>query len=336
MPYYAPLTHRQDKDRIIDGLLRLRVQLDDAIPARSLSDMLLATWNIREFDSPAYGQRTEDAFYFIAEIVSRFDIVAIQEVRRDLTALKRLMRVLGSRWDYIVTDTTGGDRGNNERLAYVFDTNRVRPSGLVGEIVVPPSAAGASIQLARTPLVAGFQCGWAKFQLTTVHILWGTSTENDPERVEEIDALAALLADRAADKEEVGDDNLVVLGDFNIFRPESDTMNALTSHGWKIPAAIQVIPGSNVERNKKYDQIAVRDRQHRFALGDRAGAFDYFESVFRDVDADAYADDRARPGKDPYQYKGWRTYQMSDHLPLWVQIKVDFSDEYLRELRASR
>ena len=28
-------------------------------------------------------------------------------------------------------------------------------------------------------------------------------------------------------------------------------------------------------------------------------------------------------------YKQWRTYQMSDHLPMWIEVRVDFSDDYL-------
>jgi hypothetical protein len=34
------------------------------------------------------------------------------------------------------------------------------------------------------------------------------------------------------------------------------------------------------------------------------------------------------------QYRLWRTYQLSDHLPLWAEFNVDFSDEYLAELAA--
>jgi hypothetical protein len=27
----------------------------------------------------------------------------------------------------------------------------------------------------------------------------------------------------------------------------------------------------------------------------------------------------------------WRTFQMSDHLPLWVELKINFSDQYLKK-----
>ena len=29
-------------------------------------------------------------------------------------------------------------------------------------------------------------------------------------------------------------------------------------------------------------------------------------------------------------YKGWTTYEMSDHLPIWIELEVDYSDDYLR------
>ena len=31
-------------------------------------------------------------------------------------------------------------------------------------------------------------------------------------------------------------------------------------------------------------------------------------------------------------YRKWRTWQMSDHAPLWVEIETDFTDDYLERL----
>src|SRR5262249_38095250 len=68
----------------------------------------------------------------VAEIVSRFDLVAIQEVHQNLHDLKRLMRILGDWWSYIVTDVKPGRSGNQERTAFVFDTRKVTFDGLAG------------------------------------------------------------------------------------------------------------------------------------------------------------------------------------------------------------
>ncbi len=43
---------------------------------------------------------------------------------------------------------------------------------------------------------------------------------------------------------------------------------------------------------------------------------------------------RIANGKDPYDnfersYGLWTTFEMSDHLPIWIELEVDYSDEYL-------
>lgn len=33
-------------------------------------------------------------------------------------------------------------------------------------------------------------------------------------------------------------------------------------------------------------------------------------------------------------YASWRTHQMSDHMPMWVELRIDFSREYLSKVEA--
>src|SRR5437763_16496669 len=84
MPTYTGLKSIHDEAvrcRVIDGIESLRAGLAKQVPARSATDsLLLATWNIREFDSPKYGWRTAEPYFYIAEILSHLDLIAIQEV----------------------------------------------------------------------------------------------------------------------------------------------------------------------------------------------------------------------------------------------------------------
>jgi endonuclease/exonuclease/phosphatase family metal-dependent hydrolase len=370
VPYYAdlnpesPLASRWRGDqggrkRTIDNLLALREALrseETAPPPRSLGTLLLGTWNLREFDAPTWGERLEESYAYIAEIVDRFDLVAIQEVR-SLDALKHLRGRLGEHWAYLVSDVTAGKAGNQERLAFLYDTRKVRFLGMAGELVLPPIESGKekipAQQVVRTPLMAAFQVGWTKFVLTTVHILYGDKTAEPLARIEEIKQVAKFLRARTEDPaEEVH--NFIVLGDFNIFAQGDKTMKALTEEGdFTIPEQIQTIPGSNLTGEKKYDQIAYRSREGRFEATGNAGVIDYYRHVFRDGDAaiyrpyiDEYIAARRKAGKKTpktpatekaavSQYKTWRTYQLSDHRPLWAEFRVDFSDDYLREARAA-
>jgi endonuclease/exonuclease/phosphatase family metal-dependent hydrolase len=343
--------------RTIDNLLGLRAALreeENAPPARAMGTLLLGTWNLREFDSPTWGARIEESYAYIAEIIERFDLVAIQEVR-SLVALHHLLDRLDSHWSYLVSDVTEGKAGNQERLAYLYDTRKVRFLGMAGELVLPPVVSGKKTipaqQVARTPLMAAFQVGWTKFVLTTVHIVYGDSSAVPPARVEEIKQVATFLRERTEDPSE-DIHNFILLGDFNIFALGDATMKALTEAGdFTIPTKIETIEGSNLTGQMKYDQIAYRSREGRFESTGAAGVVDYYKHVFKDSDAalyrpyiDAYIKAQHEAGKkspkEPTsdraavtQYKTWRTYQMSDHRPLWAEFRVDFSDDYLREAR---
>lgn len=126
----------------------------------------------------------------------------------------------------------------------------------------------------------------------------------------------------------------MLLGDFNIFSRDDDTYRSIVNAGFELPEALQEIPGSNVKKNKHYDQIAVMSRPERFGLTGRAGVFDFYEYVFRDHQADAYSAAIEATGGEKVGFAQWRTYQMSDHLLMWCELAIDHSTRYLKELRA--
>ncbi len=343
MPFYYELKKVEDaseRTRTVEGILALRKGLQDAgVPARNLSStVLIATWNIREFDSAKFGDRTNESFYYIAEILDHFDLIAVQEVREDLRALKKVQRILGSWWKYLVTDITIGHAGNGERLAFLYDSRKIAFNGLAGEIVLPEAKVGNVLQFARTPFVCGFKAGWSTFSLCTVHIYYGTAKPNDPRRIKEIDALAKLLAKRGkADPRKISEpENLILLGDFNIFSRDDATYKSITKAGFVVPEQLQEIPGSNVQKNKHYDQIAIMSRPDRFQLTDKAGVFDFYEHVFRDDQADAYKALMKATGGTKTGFKQWRTYQMSDHLLMWCELAIDYADAYLERLATGK
>lgn len=345
MPYYAGLKQIADavvRKRTVDGLRRLRPALATAIPARTATDtLLLATWNIREFDSGKYGFRSDEPYYYIAEILSRFDLIAIQEVRDGLYPIQKLQKLLGSWWDFIITDVTLGTSGNSERMAYLFDRRKVGFTGLAAELVLPKDngAKVEPVQMARSPYIAGFRAGWAYLTLATVHIYYGKGIAVDPRRLAEITAFSKTIA-RYAGKlsgapqykpdEPPAPDNLIMLGDFNIFNRSDVTMQAITNAGFVVPDQLQDISGSNVDKNKHYDQIAYFKRLARLKPTGKAGVFDFYEQVYRLGDEADYAKERqTKPGRS---FKDWRTYRMSDHLPMWIEFGIDDGDAYLETL----
>lgn len=344
MPIYRSIdVSKENERRIAEGLLKLKEAFEEVgIPERNLSDtLLLATWNIREFDSTKYGVRGREPLFYIAEIIDRFDLVAVQEVRDDLTALNELMNYLGGWWKCVLTDVTEGAPGNRERMAFLYDSRKIRFGGLAGEIVIPTTKKlEPAKQLARTPFVVGLQAGWFKFTICTTHILYGKAVAEEPSRLEEIRVLAKSLADRAQEKF-AWSKNMILLGDFNIFAPSDQTLKAITEAGFVVPKQLQKLP-SNVPQDKHYDQIAFIAPEMRDQLElCRAGVFNYYNYVYRKDDEALYAEDmgnaytETKEGKKRDEkarttyYNTWRTFQMSDHLPMWIELKINFGKQYL-------
>lgn len=299
-------------------LTRIGAALDQTVPARTDANLLIATWNLRAFagvtprwrpdptDSP---RRAWDAVAYIAEVVSRFDVVALQEVRRDPTALRLLLQLLGADWRVIVSDVTEGDAGNGERLAYVYDSTRVQPSGLVGEIVLPSVGDALPRQFARTPYVASFTRDDVEFVLATVHVIWG---DGAAERVPEIRAFAEWMRDWV-ERSDDWNANALVLGDFNLDRLGNPLFDAFVSTGLWPPSELDGIPRTifgddNTEHF--YDQIAWFAEPGGTSLLSsltytrRAGSFDFLPLVLTDLTRSQVS---------------WR---ISDHYPLWAEFEL--------------
>lgn len=348
--YLKDIKDLKERKRTIEGLTRLRGQLDAEIPKKTAErTLLLATWNIRQFTD----NRKQESYLYIAEILSRFDLIAVQEVKDTMKGLEKVKSILGKNWAYIATDVSEESGGNSERIAFLYDTNKVSFKNIAGEIVLPNTALIQGMQFARTPFCVAFQAGWFKFYLTTVHIFYGTGSEEEYERREkEISAIGTFLSRRA--KKE--DTSYIILGDFNIPDVGDRYMNALENSGFFIPQDIKEHPTNFGKEVRHYDQIAFnlhleegveilkKDVKH-------SGAFDFTQSVYRDEDYKEYIDvmpEKDLKEKDPvtgkkktekrtgsaaktYFHSTYRIGQMSDHMPLWVELNVDFSEKYIEK-----
>ncbi len=202
-----------------------RQHLDTLLPRKQEGEnLLIATWNIRAFGSLTRAwtagegdtpKRDLRAILSIAEIVRHFDVIAIQEVKGDLRALRDLLRCLGDDWAFLMTDVTQGASGNDERMAFLYDASRLKPSGLACELVVPQEwlqevgADALQRQFARTPYAVSFRAGATTFILVTLHVMYGTDSSS---RVPELKAIARWMRDWA-DQTSDWAQNLLVLGD---------------------------------------------------------------------------------------------------------------------------
>lgn len=343
-----PAMQRAEKLRCIDGLLRLREALAAAIPTRrSEENLLVASWNLKEFGHTK--QRLPESYYYIAEVISRFDLVAVQEIKSTLKDLSIVMRILGSDWAYLVNDITDGSSGNRERSCYIYNRNRVGLAGLVGELVLSLElGSGARIsQIARTPYMTGFRAGWKSFVLINLHLSPNASGAKAEDRAAEV---ALLIKALAAKSDEMWGENLILTGDFNFYREaDRQSIDLLAAAGFVEVDSLANLP-TNAAGTESFDRFFIR-RNKFFRLARRAdgkdsgGIFNPYEQVFRLADADLYKADVLRTytgGKDlasdPAAFmvqfdRYWQQNQLSDHLPIWFEIVIDSASPFLEDNR---
>ena len=302
------------------------------MPRKRADRLLVATWNIRALgsftdkweagarDTP---RRDLRSLLCIAEIISRFDVVAVQELRADTAALREVLGYLNrrqrDRWRVLATDVTRGDPGNDERLGLLYDSQKVEPSGLAAEVVLPVTdliaSDASSVQFARTPYAVSFRSGGERFTLVTLHVVWGTL----PGRTAELAAIAKWLGEWAVDPD-LWAGNLIALGDFNVDRHDSPRWKAFVSTGlwlpWELFDVERSIFGSpGPEDGKYYDQITWFGGDEGAVSGDRSGpqlslkytrrggSFDFVPHVLTECS------------------KQQKSHRISDHYPLWVEFE---------------
>lgn len=105
------------------------------LPQRREHSVVLGTFNICELGN--VGNRSKQAWKLLEKICSRFDLIAFQEVSDNLEGIRHIKEGLGDKFGLVVSDVTGvfpGDRGNPERLAFLFNWSRIQRTELASDI----------------------------------------------------------------------------------------------------------------------------------------------------------------------------------------------------------
>lgn len=334
----------EEKVRTITNLIRLKQGLKQRLPNRKVDEnLLVASWNIKEFGHTK--QRLNEAYFYIAEIISHFDLIAVQEVKSTLKDLQIIMRILGSDWDYIINDITNGSSGNSERSAYLFNNKRIRMSGLAGELVLwPKITQGSEIkQLKRTPYIIGFKAGWKSFAMINLHLHPGDDRDDVAFRKEEIRLLLEALKEKTGG---LWTRNLILSGDFNLYDKKDDPAVALIKQSGYDEVDGLHGKDTNASQTEAYDRLFIKQSSYFQVATNASGqsigdVFNPFDFVFRQDDYTAYKKEMVSVyggSKDlennpdalkNYFIRHWRRNQISDHFPIWFELSTDSSINFL-------
>lgn len=285
------------------------------IPDKEAGKLLLATWNIANLGV----QKREDKHYrLIAQMIRRFDLIALQEVNDDLTGLREVERRLPNYYKLLFSDAAG----NRERLAFVYDGRKVKPKEKVGEIAIPQSDAkniklpGIRKKFAgfdRHPYLASFQVGSFDFVVVNVHLYFGHDSKRASINRRCLEAFAvARWAHLRRRSKYAYDRDIIALGDFNLPKkdPQNPVFTALTRRGLTLMDHSTEV-ASNIKDDKHYDQIAFFPRTMQHFTG-KSGVFDFDGALFADLWS-------ARGKK---AFLAYMRYYISDHRIMWAQFRT--------------
>jgi len=282
------------------------------VPEKSNDKLLIATWNIANL---GLQDRWNEHYKLIAEIISWFDVIAIQETNDNLIGLNNIELELPNYYDVIFSDKGG----NNERSVFVFNNEKVSLLQLIGEVSIPPKDH-RHIKLAdvdskftgfdRNPYLCSFEWNNEKLIFITVHSFFGSEAKADIERR----ALEAYAISRYADLRKNSkyafSKNIITMGDFNIPKVEKgdQTYDALMKRGLKLPEHSTQIY-SNINNDKQYDQIAfLPDLKSKITAH---GVFDFDNAIFPDLWQTNVSN-----------FKKYLKYYVSDHRPMWIELEL--------------
>jgi endonuclease/exonuclease/phosphatase family metal-dependent hydrolase len=302
----------------------LREWRDDErhVPGKAPDRLLIATWNVANLGHP--GQpRTDDDYGVIGELLSWFDLVTVQEVNDNLAGLRKLEDRLSTTHQTLFSDAAG----NDERMAFIYDPDKVRFLGKVGEIAIPPSES-RYIELPaieqefrgfdRNPYLAAFRAGNLDFLLVSVHLYFGSEKGETSKRDMNRRSLETYAVGRWADLRRRSANaftrNIIAMGDFNLPKAEEGDpiYDALVRRGLRLPAHSTEM-GSSVKKDLHYDQIAFfPPGASEQALVRASEVFDFDGALFKDLWEDRGKDD----------YFDYVRYHISDHRLLWAELAV--------------
>jgi len=237
-----------------------------------------------------------------------------------------VLDLLGKYWEVVYSDYIPDAGGNKERIAYIYDSRAVQFTGMAAETDGPRTKNKATgvyepkFSWWRKPYMAAFKAGSFDFVALSVHIQWGTVAS----RENELKELANWVKSYLKDEYRI-DRDIILMGDFNIDSYNSNLYKAISQYGLQAPKAIvQSGFGSNLAADKRYDQILHHPNQTGSVFTDYGGVLDFYKNDHKAL--------------EPYKTLTLSqfTYELSDHLPLWVQLKIDTNDEVIDQLIAQR
>lgn len=223
------------------------------LSAHQGENLRIASFNIQVFGQSK--MKDTMAMKYIVDIIRKFDIVAIQEIRsKKQDVMPRLIQMLGEDyWDYEISPRLGRTR-SKEQYAFVYrkDYVTIDTCFMIGD---------KNDLLHREPFYCSCKSENFDYYLVNIH--------TDPDEVEEeinvMDDVLMLLIDDEPDT--------IILGDLNASPDEFDELGLVDDVTWIVESKAH----TNVRENKNYDNLVfIKSNLSEYQYGGVFNFKDYY------------------------------------------------------------
>ncbi len=259
------------------------------VPVRHAGETIrIATFNIQVFGTSK--MKKTHVMDVLVQVVRRFDVVAIQELRsKDQTVIPKFVDLInseGATYDFVVGPRLGRTI-SKEQYVFIFDASRIEVDR--GSVY---TTSDRQDYLHREPLVARFSVRSAPygqpFSFTLVNI------HTDPDETDmELDALDDVVI--SVQQNGSGEDDVILLGDLNVDHRHLGELGQLPNVTWTVQGE-----KTNTRRTKSYDNIVFNSRYTNEFTG-QASVLDLMSE---------------------YGLSEKQALEVSDHLPVWAEFTV--------------
>lgn len=283
------------------------------IPKSSGDNIIFATWNLSNLGAH---DRGEVHLKLIAEIISWFDLVSLQEISENYTHILKIVEFLGGKYRVIFSaPTEWGDR-----RAFIFNTKKVSLTHEISHLIISEddysliNVKGVEAEFpgfARAPYMVSFQVKSFQFSIVNAHCIYKKGEQEIPMDERGLKAYAvARVADLNAKSKYSYSKNVFGLGDFNLPKGISEILyKALVSKGLIVPEHSSRIMKNNSDDNY-FDQIGIFPGFKSQVKS--SGVFDFDHAIFSDI----------FQSKTANEFTGYLRYFISDHRPFWIELDV--------------
>ncbi len=241
----------------------------------------MASFNIERFSD----SRSDEEMDIIAEIVSRYDFIAIQETR-ERSVVKDLINVLYANHGLVYASVISEKRGL-EYYVFVYKTDAVKANtDISGHI----DTAAYSPPFIREPFYCEFATKKYTFYAVNFHIIYGDGDDDPKSEVVQLDDIYDSIEAIAGSGRQIA-----FFGDFNLSSHESE-FDDLRGKGMEA-----TIFGETTIADSDYDDIFINRRMRDNAYNYQSGIYRFDELLYDNNDAAAE--------------------QISDHRPVWALFK---------------